>query len=553
MNVKAFSSIALIVITAVLSVTHHSSVHAKGSDSKSLDSITMQVRWLHQFQFAGYYAAVDKGFYRERGLDVTIVAGSPTRNPVDEVLAGRAQYGEANSELLHHYLKGEPLVALAAIFQHSPSVLLTRRDSGISSPHQLIGKRVMMVGGTEDIDFLAMFVNEGVSKSDINIIPSSYNIQDLIDGKTDVFNAYLTNEPFYLKEKGIEGHAIKPLNYGVDFYSDILFTTEDEINNHPERVKAFREATLQGWEYAMANKQEIIELILARYGPVKSRKHLEYEAESMENLILPKLIPMGNINIGRFERMANLMVQFGLNEPGYSLDDFIYDPDPAVKWETFVKTTLIIGLLLVITLLVVVALWLFNRRLMKEVEQRHKAEKKLERIAYYDSLTKLPNRRLLYDRLSQDMAHVNRRHGQMLGVAYLDMDGFKEINDNYGHAIGDRFLIALSGALREALRDGDTFARLGGDEFIAILTDLESTDDAVLVIKRLLDAASRKIAIDDRDLQVSASIGITFYSNEDDANPDMLLRQADFAMYKAKELGRNRYHFFDSDNTNINV
>jgi ABC-type nitrate/sulfonate/bicarbonate transport system substrate-binding protein len=150
--------------------------------------------------------AVDKGFYRDRGLDVEIIAGSPQRRPVNEVLAGRAQYGEANTELLHSYLNGEPVVALSAIVQHSPSMLLVRRDSGIRTPQDLIGKRVMMMGGTDDVDLLTMLVKEGVEPKSVQIIPSSYNIQDLVDGKVDAFNAYATNEPFYLQEKGIESY-----------------------------------------------------------------------------------------------------------------------------------------------------------------------------------------------------------------------------------------------------------------------------------------------------------------------------------------------------------
>ena len=257
------------------------------NQSPSLETITMQLRWKHQFQFAGYYAAKHKGFYRELGLDVTIVAGEPGKTPVREVLEGRAEYGEANSESLYEFLNGQPLVALAAIFQHSPSVLLTLKKSGIKFPQHLIGKKVMMVGGTDDFDFLAMMVNEGVDVDSVNIIPSSYNIQDLIDGKVDAFNAYLTNEPFYLEERNIEGHLISPVNYGVDFYSDILFTTREEIKNNPERVKAFREASIKGWEYAMENTEEIIDLILTEYGSEKSRAHLQFEAAAMQELIYP--------------------------------------------------------------------------------------------------------------------------------------------------------------------------------------------------------------------------------------------------------------------------
>jgi diguanylate cyclase (GGDEF)-like protein/PAS domain S-box-containing protein len=339
----------------------------------------MQIRWLHQFQFAGYYAALHKGYYREKGLDVTIVAGAPDRRPVEEVLAGRAQYGEANSELLLHYLKGEPLVALAAIFQHSPAVLLTRQDSGIRTPQDLIGKRIMMVSGKADVDFLAMLANEAVDPKKLDILPSSYDIHDLINGKTDAFNAYLTNEPYFLQERHIKSHTIQPINYGVDFYSDILFTTQHEIRQHPERVKAFREASLRGWEYAMQHKQEIIDLIEKHYRPEKSRAHLEFEAEAMESLIQPTLIPIGNINPGRFQRMADTLVQFKLVDQGRKLDDFIYDPNPKIALSTFWQTVGVSAILLLLAGLAALSLWRLNQRLAREIAHGREAERLLTR------------------------------------------------------------------------------------------------------------------------------------------------------------------------------
>ena len=142
--------------------------------------VDLQLRWHHQFQFAGYYAAVEKGFYREEGLDVRLHAGDPTHQPVQEVLSGHAQYAEGNSEVLFQRLKGKPIVALAAIFQHSPSVLLARQDSGIASVHDLIGKKVMLMNTADDADFLTMFLSEGVSLAQVRIIPSSYNLDDLV-------------------------------------------------------------------------------------------------------------------------------------------------------------------------------------------------------------------------------------------------------------------------------------------------------------------------------------------------------------------------------------
>jgi diguanylate cyclase (GGDEF)-like protein/PAS domain S-box-containing protein len=167
----------------------------------------------------------------------------------------------------------------------------------------------------------------------------------------------------------------------------------------------------------------------------------------------------------------------------------------------------------------------------------------LEYVAHYDGLTGLPNRLLLSLRLPQAMAQSLRR-GQSLALAYLDLDGFKEINDQYGHDIGDQLLIAVARHMSEVMRDGDTLARIGGDEFLVVLADLNSARDCVPVLERLLQAASTVVTVDHLTLNVSASIGVTLYP-EDDADADQLIRHADQAMYHAKQAGKNRYHLFD--------
>jgi diguanylate cyclase (GGDEF)-like protein/PAS domain S-box-containing protein len=172
-------------------------------------------------------------------------------------------------------------------------------------------------------------------------------------------------------------------------------------------------------------------------------------------------------------------------------------------------------------------------------------ERKLEHIAHYDVLTGLPNRVLLADRLHQAIAQSRRRQ-QLLAVAYLDLDGFKVVNDRHGHDAGDMLLTALAGRMKEALREGDTLARLGGDEFVAVLLDLTDVEASVPVLSRLLQAAAEPAQIGDLVLQVSASIGVTFFPQPEDVDADLLLRQADQAMYQAKLSGRNSYHIFDS-------
>ncbi len=171
-------------------------------------------------------------------------------------------------------------------------------------------------------------------------------------------------------------------------------------------------------------------------------------------------------------------------------------------------------------------------------------QEQLERIAHFDLLTNLPNRALLSDRLSQAMLKCNRQ-GQALAVVFLDLDGFKAINDTHGHNVGDDLLIAVSFSMKEALREDDTLSRIGGDEFVAVLTNLAKVEDCEPVLKRLLLAASAPVTIGNIELSVSASIGFTLYP-QDNVDADLLIRHADQAMYVAKESGKNRYHLFDT-------
>ncbi|QIR76510.1 EAL domain-containing protein [Sulfurospirillum diekertiae] len=181
--------------------------------------------------------------------------------------------------------------------------------------------------------------------------------------------------------------------------------------------------------------------------------------------------------------------------------------------------------------------------LFTDITTMKEHEKQLEYIAHYDALTSLPNRVLFADRLRQAMVQTERRKKE-LAVVYLDLDGFKAINDQYGHHIGDELLVIIAERMEEALRQGDTISRLGGDEFVAVLTDLESLEECRPILDRLLQATSDPIVINDNIIQVSSSIGVTLYP-KDGVDAEQLLRHADLAMYQSKQGGKNRYHFFD--------
>ena len=170
-------------------------------------------------------------------------------------------------------------------------------------------------------------------------------------------------------------------------------------------------------------------------------------------------------------------------------------------------------------------------------------QSKIEHIAHYDSLTSLPNREFLADRLSHNMAQSLRRKTS-LAVAFMDLDAFKEVNDAYGHDVGDQLLVEVSKRMKACLRDGDTLARIGGDEFIAVMVDLEKLEDSMPLCKRLIEAVSKTFTMGNRVIQVSVSIGVAYYP-QDGNDADQLIRRADQAMYIAKQAGKNRYQLFD--------
>jgi diguanylate cyclase (GGDEF)-like protein/PAS domain S-box-containing protein len=187
--------------------------------------------------------------------------------------------------------------------------------------------------------------------------------------------------------------------------------------------------------------------------------------------------------------------------------------------------------------------------LVHDISERKRYQHELEFIAHHDPLTQLPNRVLLTDRLNQAIAQIQRSN-RLLSIAYLDLDGFKAVNDRYGHETGDRLLMMVAQRLKDSMRAGDTACRLGGDEFALLLGDQASVDASMQAIQRLLDTIAAPYFIDQRAIQISASIGITHYPL-DNADTDTLMRHADQAMYVAKQSGRNRLHLFDAEHDRL--
>jgi PAS domain S-box-containing protein len=298
------------------------------------ERVTLQLKWRHQFQFAGYYAAQAKGFFRDEGLEVTIREGGPDRPPVATVLSGQAQYSIGDSDLVTTRISGQPIVALAAIFQHSPYVLVSRQDRNIRTPSDLVGAKVMLSEDQGAVQLRAMLQSEGIDPKRVNIVPQSWNLDDLIAGEVDAMSAYATAEPALLLARGVVPSMMRSLDYGIDFYGDILFTTESEVAKNPERTAAFLRASRKGWDYALSHGDEIAGLILGMDGVVQrglTREMLVREAVEMRPFILPDVVEIGHMNPGRFEHIARTLANQGLVRTDYSLAGFMYEPHAGVN------------------------------------------------------------------------------------------------------------------------------------------------------------------------------------------------------------------------------
>ncbi|WP_051261288.1 ABC transporter substrate-binding protein [Desulfovibrio inopinatus] len=343
-------------------------LQANAGQNEELDRFTLQLKWLHQFQFAGYYAAKEHGYYQDVGIDLVIKEGGPGIDPIEEVTSGRADFGVAGPELLLRYLEGSPVVVLAAIFQHSPSALISLSESYLSTPHDLVGKKLMLSQSGE-ADIWAMLSNEGITAKDFRLITTTWDVTELIDHHVDAMASYSTNTPYLLEKQGVSYSLMRPSSYGVDFYGDCLFTSKVQAQDETEMTKRFLEASLKGWEYAFAHEQEVIDLLLDVYRSSKSREHLVFEAKALRELVMPNLIQLGHINAGRWQYMANTYAALGMASPKQVISGFLFDAESSESRRLNLALRALGGALAGVAA-VLIWLYLFNHRLKAAVKQR---------------------------------------------------------------------------------------------------------------------------------------------------------------------------------------
>jgi PAS domain S-box-containing protein len=287
------------------------------------EKVSIQLKWLHQFQFAGYYAAQDQGYYRDAGLDVSLLEARPGHDPLQTVMQGQAQYGVGNTTLLLARGIGQPVVVLASVFQHSGAALL-RRIEADGQPRPWPGARLMIAPNNEE---LTVFLKQqGVRMDQLYQVAHSYNFDDLVEGRVDAMSVYLTEAPYVLDRLNLRYELVSPNSQGLDFYGDVLYTTESELREHPARAQALRAATLRGWRYAMQHPGEIADLIRARYPERHSREHLMFEAQGIARLLEQPLVELGYSNPERWRAIARAYSAQGMLPANFTLDGFLAQP-----------------------------------------------------------------------------------------------------------------------------------------------------------------------------------------------------------------------------------
>ena len=295
--------------------------------AKELKKVTIQLSWLNQFQFAGYYMAKEKGFYEELGLDVEI---KPFEFGIDipkDVNDGKIDFAVGRETLILERIKNPNIVALYALFQSTPLILMSTKESGINHINDFSNKRIMTtIDDASEVSLKAMIASNKIKLENLTFLKHTHNIDDLINKNTDVISAYISKSPYILQEKGVEYNIFDPKKYDFDMYSDMLYTNQNLINYDLNTVLLFKKASLKGWEYAYSNFEESVNVIYDKYNTQNLQKEeLLYEAKELKKLSYFKTSNLGEIRKDKMQRIYDLYNVMGLISSTIDLDNFIFD------------------------------------------------------------------------------------------------------------------------------------------------------------------------------------------------------------------------------------
>ena len=518
-------------------------LQAQGSATQK---VTLQLLWKHQFEFAGYYMAKEKGYYREAGLDVDLLEYRNGINIAKNVLEGKSNFGIDYSSIILQ--DPQKVVLVGVLLQSSPHVLVSLKTSGIRRIEDFRHKKIMIDDAAiSSAAFIAMLRSRGVSFDEMTLIKPTYDVHDLINKKVDLISAYVSNETYTLHKEGAQYDIWDPRDYGFDLYSNILFTSRKELHEHPKRVAAFVQASRRGWEYAFEHIDETVNTIHQKYNTQhKCKEALAYEAQVLKKLSGYGTKKFTKLDVARLQRIHDIYNVLGYvpkQKSNANLKDMLY-PRPIdrpssqpkkpqmisqkaapkspgkITYDLVEKIIIGFGVILLI-------IGYFYIRLRK-------TKAAMEKLSLRDPLTNLYNRRY-FGEVSQHAFSAFVRDGQLFSIIMLDLDNFKNINDTYGHKFGDTVLQHVAGILQGQSRTSDVVSRFGGEEFIILLRNTNSSGARV-------HAENIRVKIEKQPIDsiyITTSIGVAMVT-ENDANIEEVIKRADEALYRAKAKGKNQ-------------
>lgn len=318
---KQFVIILAIIVIIIAGGIYWSNLSNKNQTSGN-EKVSIRLKWLDQAQFAGFYYADKAGYYKSDGIDVKLNAGGVDFPAIQTVAGNSDQFGVTGADqILLAREKGIPVVALAVIYRKSPFVLFSLKDSGITTPTQLIGKKVgVKLGGNEELTYRAMLASAGIDSKKIEEIPVKFDMTPLLTKQIDVWPGYSINEPIAAEEQGFPVNLIWPSNYGVNLYADTLFTTEDMIKNKPDVVRKVVEAIVKGWEQALQNPEQAVTYTL-QYSDKLNREHETKMMNASIPLVKPDNQSVGFMDKAAWLSMQDLLLKQGFMKQGVDIDE----------------------------------------------------------------------------------------------------------------------------------------------------------------------------------------------------------------------------------------
>ena len=296
--------------------------------STNLQKVSLQFEWKHQFEFAGFYIAKEKGFYKDVGLEVELKEYEANVQITDDVMSGKTTFGINYPNIIYERANGKDLVLLSTVLQSSPLAFVTLDSSGINSVEDFKDKNLMINEDSMNVaPLISMLNSHNLSFDDMKKVPHTFNLDQLIAGKVDIVTVFTSNEPFVLEQKGIKHKIWDSKDFGFDFYDVILFTSAKQVKENPQMVQNFNNASIKGWEYAFENIEETIELILKKYNTQnKSKAALFYEAIKLKELAYYNTEKFGIIDSNKIQRIYDFYHILGFTKNRLDMDGFILNP-----------------------------------------------------------------------------------------------------------------------------------------------------------------------------------------------------------------------------------